>query len=637
MIEKMTFLRITGPKEDINRVIKTYLTKFELHVENALSELDSVHDLVPYVDTVNTRDMVLKSKDTILQLKKQSEFDPDNTTIETISDAMDCLKKMHLLLDDLEVQKSERLSEIKELQEQCNLVAPFKSIDVPLQELSSYQFITCKFGRIPVDYYDKMMKYVYSNMNLLFLECGMIQGFIYGVYFVPSVHQTKADAIFSSLHFDDIEFPEDFKETPNEIKKRLEAEIAQKQKEIEEFKTLALDVTKKHAAGFIKAYDFLEEYQEDGDIRKLAACTKNKEGVYYILCGWMATEDAKKFRKEIETDEMVECFVDDDTTSSTTSTPPTKLKNPKIFKPFEMFVRMYGLPAYHEIDPTIILAVTYSILFGMMYGDVGQGLCLAIGGFILYKVKKQNLFAIISCAGICSTIFGVLYGSVFGFEDMIDPLWVNPMKDTMTVLIAAIAFGIGLILIAMILNIINGIREKNIQKIFFDTNGVAGLVFYGTLIAVALLIVTGHTIKGVAVIVIMLILPLLLIYFKEPITEFIEKKKVSLPEDKGMFFALNFFELFEVLLSYMTNTISFVRVGAFALCHAGMMSVVLLLSHASTGNPNFVVLVLGNIFVAGLEGLIVGIQVLRLEYYEMFGRYYSGTGKEFKSKKQLGN
>ena len=97
-----------------------------------------------------------------------------------------------------------------------------------------------------------------------------------------------------------------------------------------------------------------------------------------------------------------------------------------------------------------------------------------------------------------------------------------------------------------------------------------------------------------------------------------------------MFFVESIFEMFEVLLSYLTNTISFLRVGAFALSHAAMMGVVMLLAGAGTANPNIIVLVLGNVVVAVMEGLVVGIQVLRLEYYEMFSRFYRGTGKEFK-------
>ena len=97
-----------------------------------------------------------------------------------------------------------------------------------------------------------------------------------------------------------------------------------------------------------------------------------------------------------------------------------------------------------------------------------------------------------------------------------------------------------------------------------------------------------------------------------------------------MFITQGFFELFEVLLSYFSNTLSFVRVGAFAVSHAAMMQVVLMLAGAESGTPSIPVIVLGNLFVCGMEGLIVGIQVLRLEYYELFSRVYKGSGREFK-------
>ena len=102
-----------------------------------------------------------------------------------------------------------------------------------------------------------------------------------------------------------------------------------------------------------------------------------------------------------------------------------------------------------------------------------------------------------------------------------------------------------------------------------------------------------------------------------------------MPKEKGMFLVTAFFELFDVLLSYFSNTLSFVRIGAFAVSHAAMMEVVLMLAGAESGNLNWIVVVLGNLFVCGMEGLIVGIQVLRLEYYEMFSRFYKGTGRKF--------
>ena len=242
-------------------------------------------------------------------------------------------------------------------------------------------------------------------------------------------------------------------------------------------------------------------------------------------------------------------------------------------------------------------------------------------------------------AGVCSTIFGLLFGSVFGFEDVIPALWLRPttaMADVPflgklnTVFVVAIGFGMFLILLTMIFHIVNGIRNHDVENIWFDQNAVAGLVFYGSLVAVILLFSSGHALPATVVLVVMFGVPLLIIMLKEPLTRFVTKQSPAIEGGKAMFFVQSFFELFEVMLSYLSNTLSFIRIGAFAISHASMMEVVLMLAGAEAGTPNWLVIILGNIFVTGMEGLIVGIQVLRLEYYEMFSRFYNGGGKPFK-------
>lgn len=167
------------------------------------------------------------------------------------------------------------------------------------------------------------------------------------------------------------------------------------------------------------------------------------------------------------------------------------------------------------------------------------------------------------------------------------------------------------------------------EKTWFDTNSVAGLVFYGSAVISISLIVSGKKLPGAIVLCVMFLVPLLVIFFKEPLTNLVKKKSEVMPKGKGMFFVQGFFEMFEVLLSYFSNTLSFVRIGAFAVSHAAMMEVVLMLAGAESGSPNILVVILGNLFVCGMEGLIVGIQVLRLEYYEIFSRFYKGTGRKF--------
>ena len=231
-----------------------------------------------------------------------------------------------------------------------------------------------------------------------------------------------------------------------------------------------------------------------------------------------------------------------------------------------------------------------------------------------------------------------MFGSIFGFEDVIEPLWIRPIDHMTTlpflgklntVFIVAVAFGMFLIMVAMVLHIINAIKSKDIENAWFDANGLAGLVFYIAVVVTIVLFLTGQTLPGGIVMAVMFGIPLIVILFKEPITRAIQKRADKMEVGKGMFLVQGFFEMFETLLSYFSNTISFIRIGAFAVSHAAIMEVVLQLAGAESGHPNWLGVVFGNLFVCGFEGLIVGIQVLRLEYYEMFSRFYKGSGHAF--------
>ena len=197
-----------------------------------------------------------------------------------------------------------------------------------------------------------------------------------------------------------------------------------------------------------------------------------------------------------------------------------------------------------------------------------------------------------------------------------------------TVLYAAIGIGIVIIIISVLINMFMGFRTKDYTRALFSNSGLAGLVFYCALLFLLLGGMLGIKAGGPAYIICLIVLPLVVMFLKEPLGELVQGRGFAIHESVGDFIASNFFECFEYLLGYATNTLSFVRVGGFVLSHAGMMSVVLALS-SMAGNMLPVVMVLGNLFVMALEGLLSGIQVLRLEFYEMFSRYYTGGGKPF--------
>lgn len=640
MVEQMKFLSITGPKDDIDRVIENYIMKYDIQLENALVELKNVKGLQSFTETTPYKD----SFATASELKKQYG-DLDISTNEYMD-----IKKAAVLVEQLAQEIKKQKQAIDKLDKKIEIaenkltqIEQFVGLEYDVSSILHFNFIKYRFGRFTKDYYTKFMEYIHDDIDSIFCTSREVGDYVWGVYFVPVTLSDRIDSIYSSMHFERFFLSDDYEGTPQVASDSLKDDIEKFTLARNRIKRYISDVLEKNKADFIKAYSTLKRYIENFDIRKMAALTKhdskNPHVLFYILCGWMSAKNADSLRSLIEKDKDTFCFVEEKH-SNLFSIAPTKLNNFVLFKPFELFIEMYGLPSHNEIDPTPIVSVFYAFLFGFMFGDLGQGAVLCILGLIISKWKKSRLASIVSVCGISSMIFGCLFGSLFGFEDIIPALWLRPgeaMSDIPlvgslnTVFIVAIGIGCAVILFSMVLNIINRVKSNEYGEALFDTNGVAGIVFYASAVSVVLLFLTKQIVLAFGILIIMFVIPLLLIFFKEPLTHLIEKKAKIFPDEKGMFFVQGFFELFEVLLSYFSNTLSFVRVGAFAISHAAMMEVVLLLSGATgdSSSINWIGIILGNIFVCTMEGLIVGIQVLRLEYYELFSRFYKGVGRAF--------
>ena len=639
MIVKMKFLSISGPRNDIDRVCDQYLSKYEMQLENAIAELKTTDNLQPFVEVNPYKEPLAKAEQFAALLGD------DNRRVDTSMSKEEMLDMIRDINHDYVnmLEKKELLKkQADDLRERLSVLEPFRTLELDMHKSLRYKYMKVRFGRIGVDYYKRLEKYLFDDLNAIFVQSTRNENYVYGCYFVANVDASRVDTVFNSLHFERISIPSAYIGTPEQACEELQKEIDQVQEEMKDLDQKIEKLMKSHAPQLIGAQKKLESMSNNFDVRKLAARIDQGEDdekeEYYILCGWMGEDDVKKFLKESEKDDRVFVVVEEDREKFFCE-PPTKLKNPKFFKPFEMFIRMYGLPASDEMDPTIFVALTYTFIFGAMFGDVGQGLCLFVFGGLLYLIKKINLAGIISIAGLFSTFFGFMFGSLFGFENILEARWLRPVEamtnlpfigQLNTVFVVAIAFGMALNILVMIFNVVNAAKKHDLENLLFSHNGLAGLVFYGFLVLTIVLYMTGHKVPGNVMMAVFLGVPVLLFVFKEPLGNLVEKRHKKMEEGKVMFFVQAFFELFETMLSYFSNTISYVRIGAFAVSHAAMMEVVLMLSGATEGSTNWIVFVLGNILVCGLEGLVVGIQVLRLEYYEMFSRFYRGTGREFK-------
>jgi V/A-type H+/Na+-transporting ATPase subunit I len=312
---------------------------------------------------------------------------------------------------------------------------------------------------------------------------------------------------------------------------------------------------------------------------------------------------------------------------------PTRLRNPAILRPFEGLVTMYGQPAYGEVDPTPFVAVSFVLMWGMMFGDLGQGALLFAAGWGLraWAPKLRDTSVIVRCVGASAMLFGCLYGEAFGWH-FIRPLWLSPMEDTLHFLVVAAKIGVGLLSVGLVLNLVNSARHRDLGELLFGRSGLAGIwLYWGTLVA---FVVIGIRFTLLAVLGLWVV-PMLLMFFREPLANAILHRPHLLEGSPGEFFVTAFFELLETAIGYLSNTISFVRLAAFALNHAGLFTVVFLLTKMVDvgqihGWVDALILILGNVFIIALEGLIVTIQALRLEYYEFFSKFFRGTGTPFR-------
>lgn len=618
----MKSVTIAGPIERFYAILDKYICDKQLHLEDAMTVLSKKEKLYRFDDASNYDPIIKRIEDiysrsgmTLKAMQQTGEMEMSREEMESRISEIEALVS----------EDNKRLTELENEREHCGDILKtnnyFLNLEIDMSKLMNFKFMGYAFGHMPKSSYRTLNTYL-SDLDVIFVKTDEDAQYVWGFYFTPSKGSDKIDEIFSSLYFEAIDIPAECGGFPSEVKEKYTQKAAELDGAISEMRARVANGLAIDADELAEIYSLAKKRKMLSDIRKKAVHSRD----FFYLVGWMPDSDVKKLNRQLENKKEPIMFVATDPDKGFEIKPPTMLKNNPVFKPFEMFVKMYGLPDYTEIDPTPVLALTYIIFFGIMFGDVGQSAVFAIAGLLIYKMKKISLAGILGMVGLSGVFFGFIYGSIFGNEEILTPI-VSPMHSINEMLIVTIGVGVAIIIIGLILNIINSFRGGRPGEAIFGHNGMAGLLFYVSLIAFALSKVTGlFSLPGKAVAAVVII-SVLCMYLNEPLGKLIDGKKNWMPKD-GMFYVENLFEMFEVILSFFTNTISFLRVGAFAIVHVGMMMVVSVLAKGG-GVGGIIVTVLGNILVMGLEGLIVGIQVLRLEYYEMFSRYFSGQGREF--------
>jgi V/A-type H+-transporting ATPase subunit I len=297
---------------------------------------------------------------------------------------------------------------------------------------------------------------------------------------------------------------------------------------------------------------------------------------------------------------------------------PSVMRHSKLLRPFSTLVTQYGVPRYGEVNPTHLFALTYILMFGMMFGDVGHGAVILVTSLLLQR-RLGSFTAFGIAAGLSSILFGFLYGSIFGYEHVLHAIWIAPLSDPLYMLTVALVWGIGFITLVTLLNILNHITQGDRIGALFAENGLLSLLLYAGMLGTGFSFYRSGSVgalwASLAILALIGIFAHKLVEQEAPIGERI---------------LVAFIETFETITGFVSNTLSFLRVAAFSLNHVALAIAIFTLANMMGETGHWVTVVLGNVFILVLEGLIVAIQVLRLEFYEGFSRFYAGDGKAFK-------
>lgn len=347
---------------------------------------------------------------------------------------------------------------------------------------------------------------------------------------------------------------------------------------------------------------------------------------------------------------------------------PTKVDLPGYFKWFDSIVKMYGTPNSDEVVPTVFMAITMPIIFGLMFPDIGHGLLVILFAALYMLPRSRDIAKVAMVLGAAGMVTGFLAGQFFGPIPAkivgIDALWkglppllspvdaaVSPSTSQYTIdlfdLILDISFWIGAFMLVFgnVLGVANDVISRNLEDLvarrlpftlLFTSVGLPFLVYFnafraGGVIERALFSVgRGGPIE--AVVFYGAVAAVVWLMLGEGIYSAIEGEGFRLSPYEA------FLGFFEGVLLAIGNTISFLRIMGLSLAHAGLMVGFTVLYYTVLSGMHYspagwaaaiTVYIIGNLFTAGLEGILAFAHDLRLHFYEWFNKFYHGLGVPF--------
>lgn len=654
-IERMEMMNVVGHCEDMNKVLR------DLVVLGCLQPIREVQqsDIAATLDTLSydpseaakwarfpSSKWEYREAQTHLELLMnrmgiKGEVDPGEFGEDY--DFKDIVNNIAVMFDRFAglLKQVEGLEKEKERLVRFRVISLLKDVNLDFRELETLSRYSYRIGAISKEHRQKLALN-YENISAAVMHLGEWENQeIYMVIF-PKDLKAENQRILRSIDFEEYEILQEYLDVPVRMIGRLEDRIAEIDMALEKLRfeinrfRIDFEPTIKDCYNKLRMEEILV------DIRSQVTITRN----FFFVSAWVAQREVDSTQEAlvIYGDRLI-ISMKKENEVDVELIRPTKLRNNWLVRPFEMLVKTYGTPAYQEVDPTFFVGITYMLLFGVMFGDLGQGFVLFLAGLFMTRKINPMLGGMLSRIGICSMITGTFFDSFFGMEHVISSVTAAvfghaaaetyhfyTMENINTVLLASVVGGVVLLIISYSISIFNKLKGGDISAGVLGDKGIAGFVLFLILLEIVAGVALGTPLIPLALAVPLVVLMTLIIALRAPILNIIRSHSPIFHESMGSFAVDAFFETFEIYLGYFSNTLSFVRIGAFALNHVGMFSVFIILADMIGGMGGKISMyLLGNVVILGLEGLIVMIQGMRLVYYEIFSKFFNGDGSEFKA------
>jgi V/A-type H+-transporting ATPase subunit I len=646
--ERMLSTSIICLKRDIDTTLEVLNEFGDFHTENATEEIlveydHNIEKIEGSISDINglIRQLIVQKAGLtdFLQepkLPQIQQITAENWQIlsETTREEISSLKKEAETINNSLMELREKTDGLQRVK---NILAIIQTMGADLEAIEDPKLINITIAGVPKKNLTKLNKSL-TGFPIILNTCYLTKETEFICLALPAKYRQEANKILKNHHAEIFTLPEDLPHDTDEAQQEVNKRLSENDRNEKEANSALRKLAETNKNKF---FPLRETSQNILTLLQTKRKTLQSERLATIK-GFVPEKKYHALVEKVETCLNANALILQNEIVATED-PPTKFRNNRLIKPFEEITKLYGLPHYDELDPTPFIAVSFPLLFGLMFGDMGHGLVLLGGGLALwFLIKKEsaikNMCWILATCGVGAMVAGALFGEFFG-KQIFSPLWFSPFNNVLTFLIFSLFVGVVQIMSGLVIELFDYLLTHNVADALLTS--VPKISFYlGAVYLVASYQLNfGAWLNGP---ILFALIPFLFLIFGKTIVSRVtnfSRNSVKIPKEK-VSLGERFFESSDLVARLLSNTMSYSRILALLMAHWALILVTYIVAGlVSSGSLlgtvlGAIIIIGGNIFVIALEGLIVFIHVLRLHFYEWFSKFYKGNGTQFRPFKQ---